>query len=124
VPAAEQSDRARRALASVGLAGREASTSTQLSGGQQQRVAIARALVTEPAVILADEPTGNLDSSTSLEILALLDAFHERGMTLVLVTHDSEVGARATRVVVMRDGLIVEDRRQRAIPSNGRSAAS
>jgi putative ABC transport system ATP-binding protein len=113
VPPAEQRERARTALARVGLAGREASTPTQLSGGQQQRVAIARALVTEPAVLLADEPTGNLDSQTSIEILELLRDQHARGLTIVMVTHDDEVGARAERLLLMRDGRVVEDRQQR-----------
>ena len=113
VPPAEQRERARTALARVGLAGREASTPTQLSGGQQQRVAIARALVTEPALLLADEPTGNLDSQTSVEILELLRDQHARGLTIVMVTHDDEVGAQAERLLLMRDGRVVEDRRQR-----------
>jgi putative ABC transport system ATP-binding protein len=113
VPPAEQRGRARTALARVGLAGREASTPTQLSGGQQQRVAIARALVTEPAVLLADEPTGNLDSQTSIEILELLREQHARGLTIVMVTHDDEVGAQAERLLLMRDGRVVEDRQQR-----------
>ena len=114
VPPAEQRERARTALARVGLAGREASTPTQLSGGQQQRVAIARALVTEPALLLADEPTGNLDSQTSVEILELLRDQHARGLTIVMVTHDDEVGAQAERLLLMRDGRVVEDRQQRA----------
>jgi len=113
VPPDEQRGRARAALAQVGLAGREASTPAQLSGGQQQRVAIARALVTEPVLLLADEPTGNLDSQTSLEILELLGGLHRRGLTIVMVTHDDEVGAQAERVLMMRDGRVVEDRRQR-----------
>jgi putative ABC transport system ATP-binding protein len=114
VPPAEQRERARGALARVGLAGREASTPTQLSGGQQQRVAIARALVTEPALLLADEPTGNLDSQTSIDILALLREQHAHGLTIVMVTHDNEVGAEAERLILMRDGSVVEDRRQPA----------
>ncbi len=117
VPPSEQRERARDALARVGLAGREASTPTQLSGGQQQRVAIARALVTAPALLLADEPTGNLDSQTSIDILALLREQHAHGLTIVMVTHDNDVGAQAERLIVMRDGRVVEDRRQ---SGNGR----
>jgi putative ABC transport system ATP-binding protein len=119
VPAAELDRRARRALARVGLEGREASTPTQLSGGQQQRVAIARALVTEPVLLLADEPTGNLDSQTSLEILSLLEDCHAQGSTIVLVTHDQEIGLRADRLLLMRDGQVVEDRPQRTTRRSG-----
>ena len=110
VGARERAQRARRALAEVGLAGRESAHPNQLSGGQQQRVAIARALVNEPEVLLADEPTGNLDSRTSAEIMALLVGLNrDRGITIVIVTHDPEVAAHTHRRVVFRDGCIVSD---------------
>jgi macrolide transport system ATP-binding/permease protein len=107
--------RARDVLAMLGLAGREQSYPNQLSGGQQQRVAIARAMVNDPAILLADEPTGNLDSQTSLDILAALQRLNRsRGLTIVLVTHDAGIAAFADRVVVLRDGLAVSDARQSA----------
>jgi len=110
VPARERAERARRALADVGLAGREGAHPNQLSGGQQQRVAIARALVNEPEVLLADEPTGNLDSRTGAEIMALLGSLNrERGITIVMVTHDLEIAQHARRHVTFRDGRIVSD---------------
>jgi putative ABC transport system ATP-binding protein len=112
VGAGEREARALAALAAVGLSGREDATPNQLSGGQQQRVAIARALVNEPEVILADEPTGNLDSKTSREIIALLEALNRsRGITVVMVTHDPACAACARRQVVFRDGQIVSDTR-------------
>jgi putative ABC transport system ATP-binding protein len=101
--------RARRRLTDVGLADREGHQPSQLSGGQQQRVAIARALVNDPAVILADEPTGNLDSRTSFEILALLQRLNRAGLTIVLVTHEPDVAACATRILTFRDGRLLGD---------------
>jgi putative ABC transport system ATP-binding protein len=110
VSARERRRRATAALVSVGLAGRLDHTPNQLSGGQQQRVAIARALVTDPPLLLADEPTGNLDTRTSLEVLALLQKLNrDRGITIVLVTHERDIAACASRVVTMRDGRIVTD---------------
>lgn len=107
---AERRDRAMAALASVGLADRAEHTPGELSGGQQQRVAIARALVSEPAVILADEPTGNLDSRTSAEILEMLTALNEeRAITIAMVTHEEEMAAFARRIVRFHDGRIIED---------------
>jgi putative ABC transport system ATP-binding protein len=102
--------RAEELAARVGIKERIHHKSVELSGGQQQRVAIARALANEPLLILADEPTGNLDSSTSEEILAILDELNRSGTTLVLVTHDEEVAGRAKRIIRMRDGLIGSDR--------------
>src|SRR5213593_1479869 len=99
-----------RVLASVGLAGREDHHPSQLSGGQQQRVAIARALINDPEVVLADEPTGNLDSRTSIEIMGIFQQLNERGITIVMVTHEQDIAAYARRNVVMRDGMIVDDR--------------
>jgi len=106
---AELRERADRVLASVGLAGREDHYPSQLSGGQQQRVAIARALVNQPEVLLADEPTGNLDSKTSVEIMAIFQQLNESGITVVMVTHEPDIAAYAKRNVMMRDGVILDD---------------
>jgi putative ABC transport system ATP-binding protein len=110
VPTAERDQRAMAALAAVGLAGREQNHPNQLSGGQQQRVAVARSLVNNPALILADEPTGNLDSRTSVEVMEIFQKLNrERGITLVLVTHESDIAEYASRVVVFKDGKIKKD---------------
>jgi putative ABC transport system ATP-binding protein len=107
IPLARRHARARAALAAVGLSGWESHSSSELSGGQQQRVAIARALVTEPAVLLADEPTGNLDTARSLEIMELLARFNsEQGITIVMVTHEAEMAAFARQVVHFLDGHV------------------
>ena len=97
-------------LGSVGLAGREDHHPSQLSGGQQQRVAIARALINDPEVVLADEPTGNLDSRTSIEIMGIFQQLNERGITIVMVTHEQDIAAYAQRNVVMRDGVVLSDK--------------
>ena len=106
---AEQRERARRALNTVGLAEREAHHPNQLSGGQQQRVAIARALANNPALLLADEPTGNLDSQTSIEIMGVFQKLNDQGMTVVMVTHELDIARYTKRMIVMRDGRIVAD---------------
>jgi putative ABC transport system ATP-binding protein len=108
---AERKAEAERVLARVGLADRSHHLPNQLSGGQRQRVAIARALVTNPSILLADEPTGNLDSQTSVEILALFDELHNDGQTIIVVTHEPDVAAHGQRVVRLKDGKVVEDKR-------------
>jgi putative ABC transport system ATP-binding protein len=112
---AERKERAHAALARVGLADRTENRPGELSGGQQQRVAVARALVTEPAIILADEPTGNLDSSSTADVLDLLDELHDAGRTIVLITHEHDVAARAGRRLVISDGRITSDERREVV---------
>ena len=124
VGARERRTRALEMLARVGLAERSAHFPQQLSGGQQQRVAIARALVTRPALILADEPTGALDSRTSLEILALLQELNRKGMTVVLVTHEADVARFARRVLRFLDGRVVADERRAQADDAGQRLAS
>jgi putative ABC transport system ATP-binding protein len=112
IPGRERHRRALRALEAVNLADRADHHSSQLSGGQQQRVAIARALVGEAPIIMADEPTGNLDSKTSYEVMAILQGLVDQGKTVILVTHEADIAAYASRVVTLRDGLIIDDKTQ------------
>ncbi|HVS29974.1 MAG TPA: ABC transporter ATP-binding protein [Thermoanaerobaculia bacterium] len=107
----QRREAAGRALERVGLKGREGSRPSQLSGGQQQRVSIARALVTEPAIVLADEPTGNLDTRTSEEIMGIFQQLNDSGKTIVLITHEQDIATHAKRIVHVRDGLIQQDER-------------
>jgi putative ABC transport system ATP-binding protein len=117
VRASERRERARRALDAVGLTDRAEHHPNQLSGGQQQRVAIARALVNEPSLLLADEPTGNLDTSTSQEVMEVFARLRaERGLTIVVITHEREIAAWGTRTIDFRDGLVVGDRTNHAQP--------
>jgi putative ABC transport system ATP-binding protein len=109
VPIDERKQRAEEALQMVGLRDRMDHVPNQLSGGQRQRVAIARALVTKPAILLADEPTGNLDSTTTVEIMALFDQLYEDGQTLIIVTHEQEIADRCRRVITLRDGCLISD---------------
>jgi putative ABC transport system ATP-binding protein len=109
IPSAERAERAKGALASVGMADRMSHKPNELSGGQRQRVAIARALVNKPAIILADEPTGNLDSQTGNEIMALFDRLHSEGNTIVLVTHEHDIAEYAHRIIYIKDGVVAKD---------------
>jgi putative ABC transport system ATP-binding protein len=118
-PAAERIERAKSVLESVGLSERMMHKPNELSGGQRQRVAIARALVNKPSIILADEPTGNLDSKTGDEIMALFDELHSRGNTIVLVTHEPDIAEFAHRVVTIRDGVIASDHISSRISNKG-----
>ena len=112
VPAEERRERAAEALTRVGLGDRVRSRPTQLSGGERQRVAIARALVGRPAIVLADEPTGNLDSATSLGIMALIDELNAEGATILVITHDHEIASRFPRRIALLDGRVVLDSRK------------
>ncbi len=114
VPASVRLERARGALQRVELADRMMHRPNQLSGGQRQRVAVARALVNNPSILLADEPTGNLDSKTGIEIMALFDRLHQAGNTIILVTHEADIAAHAHRVLHIRDGKIEDDVRRAA----------
>ncbi len=109
VPSAERAERAKAALAAVGMADRMSHKPNELSGGQRQRVAVARALVNNPAIILADEPTGNLDSQTGNEIMALFDRLHAEGNTIVLVTHEHDIAEYAHRIIYIKDGMVERD---------------
>ena len=113
VPSDERVERAKQALISVGMESRMNHKPNELSGGQRQRVAIARALVNRPSIILADEPTGNLDSQTGLEIMALFDRLQSEGNTIVLVTHEHDIAEYAHRIVFIKDGVIAKDERKR-----------
>ncbi|HZE13445.1 MAG TPA: ABC transporter ATP-binding protein [Chthoniobacterales bacterium] len=107
---AQLREKAERVLAAVGLEGRGDHTPSQLSGGQQQRVAIARALINDPEVLLADEPTGNLDSRTSVEVMGIFQSLNEKGITIIMVTHEPDIASYARRNIVMKDGLVQNDR--------------
>ncbi len=122
LPAPERRARAVESLQRVGLGERLGHRPSQLSGGQQQRVAIARALVTNPAILMADEPTGNLDTATGESILALFEALHEQGLTLIMVTHDDRIAGRCERVVRLRDGSVESDRAGGRMQSSGSTA--
>lgn len=124
VPTAERKDRAREALISVGLEDRITHRPNELSGGQRQRVAVARALVTNPSIILADEPTGNLDSKTGEDIMSLFNTIYEKGNTIILVTHEEYIANHAARVIRLKDGYVEEDVNvtKRYVPANNNAS--
>jgi putative ABC transport system ATP-binding protein len=124
VGAGDRVARAREALRRVGLAGREKSTPSQLSGGQQQRVAIARALITGPPMILADEPTGNLDTRTSEEVISILQELNDQGETVLLITHEPDIAHFAKRIILLRDGKIVKDETVAQVRAAAKPAAA
>jgi putative ABC transport system ATP-binding protein len=113
----ERTERAKQVLADVGLADRMDHKPNQLSGGQRQRVAVGRALVNRPSIILADEPTGNLDSKTSLEIMKLFNEIHQAGNTVILVTHEEEIAENAHRIIRLRDGMVESDTKKEVVGS-------
>jgi putative ABC transport system ATP-binding protein len=115
VPKAEREERARAALRTVDLDDRAEHFPNQLSGGQQQRVALARAIVTDPAIVLADEPTGALDSASTVEVLQMFQGLNDQGRTVIVITHEADVAARARRVIRLRDGRVIEDTGDRSV---------
>lgn len=115
MPKAQREERAKEVLEQVGLGNRMQHRPNELSGGQRQRVAIARALVNNPAIILADEPTGNLDSKTSVEIMGLFEEIHKKGNTIILVTHEEDIALHAHRIVRLKDGLVESDKLNNSI---------
>ena len=121
--AGERERRARKALERVGLSGREHHTPSQLSGGQQQRVAIARALITDPAILLADEPTGNLDTKTSEDVLSIFQDLNDQGKTVLLITHEADVAQHAKRSILLRDGRIVSDEKVHQVRATAKVSA-
>jgi putative ABC transport system ATP-binding protein len=125
IPYAERREKAEKALVDVGLADRMRHKPNELSGGQRQRVAVARALVTTPSIILADEPTGNLDSKTGEEIMQLVNEIHEKGNTIILVTHEEYIAEHAARIIRLKDGLVASDEivEKRYVP-NGKIAGA